>query len=99
MTLTLLWQEYRTSHRDGYGYTWFCTRFAAFYGLIQQGVVLAGLYRWSGILLVPIAAHFWADTMEGLGLRWGFPAFLALAAGALILSFLFRPKTATPKSS
>jgi transposase len=30
VTLTLLWQEYRTSHPDGYGYTWFCTRFAAF---------------------------------------------------------------------
>lgn len=30
VTLTLLWQEYRTSHPDGYGYTWFWTRFAAF---------------------------------------------------------------------
>ena len=24
VTLTLLWQEYRTAHPDGYGYTWFC---------------------------------------------------------------------------
>lgn len=30
MTLTLLWQEYRTAHPDGYGYTWFCERFAAY---------------------------------------------------------------------
>lgn len=30
VTLTLLWQEYRTAHPDGYGYTWFCTNFAAF---------------------------------------------------------------------
>ena len=30
VTLTLLWQEYRESHPDGYGYTWFCQRFAAF---------------------------------------------------------------------
>ena len=30
VTLTLLWQEYRTAHPDGYGYTWFCGRFAAF---------------------------------------------------------------------
>ncbi len=74
-----------------YAFSW-----AGFISRAVLGVVLAGLYRWSGILLVPIAAHFWADTMEGLGLRWGFPAFLALAAGALILSFLFRPK---PKSS
>jgi transposase len=24
VTLTLLWQEYRAAHPDGYGYTWFC---------------------------------------------------------------------------
>lgn len=28
--LTLLWQEYRAAHPDGYGYTWFCEHFAAF---------------------------------------------------------------------
>lgn len=30
VTLTLLWQEYRTAHPEGYGYTWFCDRFIAF---------------------------------------------------------------------
>lgn len=30
VTLTLLWQEYRATHPDGYGYTWFCERYAAF---------------------------------------------------------------------
>jgi transposase len=30
VTLTLLWQEYRAGHPNGYGYTWFCDRFAAF---------------------------------------------------------------------
>lgn len=30
VTLTLLWQEYRTAHPDGYGYTWFCETFGAF---------------------------------------------------------------------
>src|ERR1700761_4750049 len=30
VTLTLLWQEYRTAHPDGYGYTWFCEKFAAY---------------------------------------------------------------------
>lgn len=30
VTLTLLWQEYRERHPNGYGYTWFCERFAAF---------------------------------------------------------------------
>ena len=28
VTLKLLWQEYRTAHPDGYGYTWFCDKFA-----------------------------------------------------------------------
>jgi transposase len=30
VTLTLLWQECRASHPDGYGYTLFCDRFAVF---------------------------------------------------------------------
>ncbi|SDI13180.1 Transposase [Mesorhizobium muleiense] len=30
VTLTLLWQEYRAALPDGYGFTWFCDRFAAF---------------------------------------------------------------------
>jgi transposase len=30
VTLTLLWQEYRITHPDGYGFTWFCDKYAAF---------------------------------------------------------------------
>ncbi len=30
VTLTLLWQEYRAAHPNGYGFTWFCEHFAAF---------------------------------------------------------------------
>lgn len=30
VTMTLLWQEYRHTHPDGYGFTWFCTQYAAF---------------------------------------------------------------------
>ena len=30
VTLTLLWQEYREAHPNGYGYTWFCDAFRAF---------------------------------------------------------------------
>jgi transposase len=29
VTLTLLWQEYRAAHPEGYGYTWFCEHFGA----------------------------------------------------------------------
>ncbi|MEF2549639.1 IS21 family transposase [Aurantimonas sp. E1-2-R+4] len=30
VTRTLLWQEYRAAHSDGYGYTWFCEGLQAF---------------------------------------------------------------------
>ena len=30
VTLTLLWQEYRTARPDGYCYTWFCEKFAVY---------------------------------------------------------------------
>ena len=30
VTLTLLWQEYREAHPNGYGYTWFCDAFRTF---------------------------------------------------------------------
>ena len=30
VTLTLLWQEYRAAHPDGYGNTWFCETFGAY---------------------------------------------------------------------
>jgi transposase len=29
VTRALIWQEYRTAHPDGYGYTWFCVHFDA----------------------------------------------------------------------
>ncbi|MBI2386880.1 MAG: CPBP family intramembrane metalloprotease [Elusimicrobia bacterium] len=77
-----------------YAFTW-----AGFVARSVLGVVLAWMYKRSGLLLIPIVAHFWADSMEGLGLAFGLPVFLALAAGALLLSFVFRPKALTPKSS
>ncbi|MEQ1919069.1 MAG: CPBP family intramembrane glutamic endopeptidase, partial [Elusimicrobiota bacterium] len=77
-----------------YAFTW-----AGFVARSVLGVLLAWMYKRSGLLMIPIVAHFWADSMEGLGLRWGLPAFLALAAGALVLSFFFKPKALKPKSS
>lgn len=49
------------------------------------GVVLAWLYASSGTLLLPIFAHFLADSYEGLGLKFGFVPFLAMAAAALLV--------------
>jgi membrane protease YdiL (CAAX protease family) len=49
------------------------------------GAALAWLYAESGVLLLPILAHFFADSLEGLGLHWGFAPLLAMAAGALLV--------------
>lgn len=35
VTLRLLWREYRTSHPDGYGYSWFAERYRAWAGRID----------------------------------------------------------------
>ncbi len=70
-----------------YAFTW-----AGFVARSVLGVVLAWIYKRSGFLLIPIIAHFWADSMEGLGLRWGLPAFAALAAGAMLIALIRRPK-------
>jgi membrane protease YdiL (CAAX protease family) len=61
------------------------------------GVVLAWLYAASGTLLLPAAAHFLADSYEGLGLRWGFVPFLAMAAVSLLVQ-LARKRGATHRS-
>ena len=61
------------------------------------GVVLAWLYAASGTLLLPAVAHFLADSYEGLGLRWGFVPFLAMAAVSLLLQ-LARKRGATHRS-
>jgi membrane protease YdiL (CAAX protease family) len=66
-----------------YAWSW-----AGFMARAVCGVVLAYQYWRSGLLMVPIVAHFAANTMEGLGLRWGFEAFLAMAAALLAVQFL-----------
>lgn len=77
-----------------YAFTW-----AGFVARSVLGVLLAWMYKRSGFLLIPIVAHFWADSMEGLGLAWGFPVFLALGAFALVASFVMKGRTPKPKSS
>lgn len=72
-------------------YVW---SWASFSARATAGAVLAYQYWRSRMLLVPIVAHFASNTMEGLGLRWGWEAFLLMAAGALLLS-LWRPKAKT----
>jgi membrane protease YdiL (CAAX protease family) len=73
-----------------YAFTW-----AGFVARSVLGVVLAWIYKRSGFLMIPIIAHFWADSMEGLGLRWGLGAFAALAAGAMLIALIRRPKAKT----
>lgn len=68
-------------------YDWAWASFAA---RTTAGMVLAYQYWRSGLLLVPIVAHFASNTMEGLGLRWGVEAFLLMAAGVLLLQLVGR---------
>jgi hypothetical protein len=73
-----------------YAFTW-----ASFLARSVLGVILAWMYKRSGVLIIPIVAHFWADSMESFGLRWGVPAFLTMAVGTLVLALLLRPKLKT----
>jgi transposase len=38
VTRMLLWQEYREQHPDGFGYTWFCTRYEAWKGRVRPSM-------------------------------------------------------------
>ncbi|MDB5465985.1 MAG: Integrase catalytic region [Phenylobacterium sp.] len=35
VTRSLLWQEHRTEHADGYGYAWFCEHYQAWKGRVS----------------------------------------------------------------
>ena len=63
---------------------------AGFTARAALGVVLAWLYAESGTLLLPIFAHFFADSLEGLGLHWGFVPFLAMVAGSLLIQKVWK---------
>ncbi len=38
VTRMLLWEEYRASHPDGFGYTWFCTTYEAWKGRVRPSM-------------------------------------------------------------
>jgi membrane protease YdiL (CAAX protease family) len=63
-----------------YGFSW-----PGFLGRVAAGVVLAFLYRRSGVLLIPVVAHFTSNLLEAVGLRWGLPWFLAAIVGIFAL--------------
>ncbi len=63
-----------------YAFTW-----AGFAARAALGAALAWIYAASGSLLLPIFAHFFADSLEGLGLHWGFWPFLAMIGTILLL--------------
>ena len=58
---------------------------AGFLTRVALGMLLAWLYAASGTIFLPILAHFFADSLEGLGLRFGFIPFLAMAAAVLLV--------------
>ena len=38
VTRMLLWEEYRASHPDGFGYTWFCTTYETWKGRVRPSM-------------------------------------------------------------
>lgn len=68
-----------------YAFSW-----AGFLTRAALGVLLAWLYAASGTLLLPILAHFFADSLEGLGLRFGFGSFLAMGAAVLLAQLAWK---------
>lgn len=74
-------------------YAWSWAGFAA---RVSAGMVLAFLYARSGLLLIPMVAHFVSNALESVGLRFGFPVFL-LTAAALAAAYIWssRPKRKT----
>jgi membrane protease YdiL (CAAX protease family) len=62
-----------------YAFSW-----GGFVSRAVLGVALAWLYAASGTLLLPIVAHFLADSLEGLGLHFGLLPFLAMGAAILL---------------
>ena len=43
VTLFLLWEEYKATHPEGFGYSWFCQHYRAFAGKVD--VVMRQTYR------------------------------------------------------
>ena len=68
----------RSLGAGAYAFTW-----ASFAARAVGGVLLAWLYENSGLLLLPMIAHFGSNTLEAIGQRFGLPGFL-LAAGAVL---------------
>jgi transposase len=55
VTLTLLWYEYRAAYPDGFGFSWFCERYAAWAG--QLDVVMRQEHRAGEKLFVDYAGQ------------------------------------------
>ena len=66
-----------------YAFTW-----ASFLARAAGGMILAFLYASSGVLLVPMIAHFGSNFLESLGMRWGLAASLSAAAALVTLHLI-----------
>jgi membrane protease YdiL (CAAX protease family) len=75
-----------------YAFTW-----ASFLARAAGGMMLAFLYARSGLLLIPMIAHFGSNVLESIGMKWGLAPFLVSAAAVLALQFL-KPRPPAPKS-
>lgn len=76
----LIDSELAQQFAGAYAWSW-----AGFLARVAAGIVLAFAYFRSGVLLIPMVAHFLANSMESVGLRFGVVPFLATAALVLVL--------------
>lgn len=84
VTLTLLWQEYRAAHPDGYGYTWFCDRFKAFQQ--RTSASFRNRYEAGAVMQTDYAGHTIPVIDPGSGLIHQAQVFVAVL-GASSLTF------------
>lgn len=81
-----------SSMAGAYAFTW-----ASFAARAVGGMVLAWLYAQSGLIIVPMIAHFGSNLLESIGMKWGLAPFLASVAAVLALQLLKRKEPA-PKA-
>ena len=65
VTLTLLWQEYRANHPDGYGYTWFCGQFRTFQN--RTSASFRNRHEAGAVMQTDYAGHTIPITAPGTG--------------------------------
>ena len=90
VTLTLLWQEYRSAHPEGYGYTWFCGQFHSFQN--RTSASFRNRHEAGAVMQTDYAGHTIPVTDPGTGEVHQAQIFVAVL-GASSLTFAWASLT------